>query len=161
MTQFLLSCTDNVIAAAHACRAANEHAFDYYVSCLRKGITGESVVIQGDILPIINYLQHRGRVKKPAVVAILDQCQRLLASAPCLFRLVYLPRECDQLADYFAGQASAAARDSTGDPLVPLHHAALPPYQLSQSLGFLVEQGESTQAPALSLQNAPLLLHKS
>ena len=32
----LLSCTDNVIAEAHACRAAIELAFDYYVSaCLR------------------------------------------------------------------------------------------------------------------------------
>ena len=151
----LLSCPDNVIAEAHACRAAIELAFEYYVSCLSKGIAVDSVVIQGDILPIINYLQHRGRVKKPAVVAILDRCQRLLARAPCLFRLVYLPRECNQLADYFAGQASAAARDSIGDPLVPLHHAALPPYQLSQSLGFLIEQGDVTQAPAFVLTECP------
>ena len=150
----LLSCTDNVIAEAHACRAAIELAFDYYVSCLSSTMV-DSVVIQGDVLPIINYLQHRGRVKKSAVVAILDQCQRLLARTPCVFRLVYLPRECNQLADYFAGQASAAARDATGNPLVPLRYTALPPYQLAQSLGFLIEQGDRAQAPAFVLTECP------
>ena len=54
----LLSCADNVIAEAHACRAAIGLAFEYYVSCLSKGIYVDSVVVQGDILPIINYLQH-------------------------------------------------------------------------------------------------------
>ena len=151
----LLSCSDNVIAEAHACRAAIKLAFEYYVSCLSKGIFVDSVVVQGDILPIINYLQHKGRVKKPAVVAILDQCQQPLARAPCLFRLVYLPRECNRLADYFAGQASAAAKDATGNPLVPLHHAALPPYQLAQSLGFIIEQGDGTQVPAFVLTECP------
>ena len=57
--------------------------------------------------------------------------------------------------DYFAGQASAAARGAKGDPLVPLHHAASPPYQLAQALGFLVEQGESDQAPACVLTECP------
>ena len=151
----LLSCADNVIAEAHACRAAIRLAFEYYVSCLSKGIYVDSVVVQGDILPIINYLQRKGRVKKPAVVAILDQCQQLLARAPCLFRLVYLPRECNRLADYFAGQASAAAKNAAGNPLVPLRHAALPPYQLAQSLGFLIEQGEGSQVPAFVLTECP------
>ena len=91
---------------------------------MSKGIPIDSVVVQGDILPVINYLQYKGRIKKPAVVAILEQCQHLLARAPCLFRLVYLPRECNRLADYFAGQASAAARKADNNPLVPLHHVA-------------------------------------
>ena len=151
----LLSCADNVLAEAHACRAAIKLAFEYYVSCLSRGIYVDSVVVQGDILPIINYLQRKGRVKKPAVVAILDQCQQLLARAPCLFRLVYLPRECNRLADYFAGQASAAAKEAAGNPLVPLHHAALPPYQLAQSLGFIIEQGTASQVPAFVLTECP------
>ena len=100
----LLSCSDNVVAEAHACRAAINLAFEYYVSCMSRGIPIDSVVVQGDILPVINYLQYKGRIKKPAVVAILEQCQQLLARAPCLSRLVYLPRECNRLADYFAGQ---------------------------------------------------------
>ena len=151
----LLSCPDNVIAEAHACRAAINLAFEYYVSCMAKGIPIDSVVIQGHILPIINYLQYKGRIKKPAVVAILEQCQQLLAQAPCLFRLVYLPRECNRLADYFAGQASAAAKEAEGNPLVPLHHVALPPFHLAQTLGFIIQQGDALQTPAFVLTERP------
>ena len=151
----LLSCSDNVVAEAHACRAAINLAFEYYVSCMSKGIPIDSVVVQGDILPVINYLQYKGRIKKPAVVAILEQCQHLLARAPCLFRLVYLPRECNRLADYFAGQASAAARKADNNPLVPLHHVALPPFHLVQALGFIIQQGDAMQAPAFVLTECP------
>ena len=151
----LLSCSDNVVAEAHACRAAINLAFEYYVSCMSKGIPIDSVVVQGDILPVINYLQYKGRIKKPAVVAILEQCQHLLARAPCLFRLVYLPRECNRLADYFAGQASAAARKADNNPLVPLHHVALPPFHLVQALGFITQQGDPMQAPAFVLTECP------
>ena len=151
----LLSCPDNVIAEAHACRAAINLAFEYYVSCMAKGIPIDSVVIEGDILPIINYLQYKRRIKKPAVVAILEQCQQLLAQAPCLFRLVYLPRECNRLADYFAGQASAAAKEAEGNPLVPLHHVALPPFHLAQTLGFIIQQGDALQTPAFVLTERP------
>ena len=151
----LLSCSDNVVAEAHACRAAINLAFEYYVSRMSKGIPIDSVVVQGDILPVINYLQYKGRIKKPAVVAILEQCQHLLARAPCLFRLVYLPRECNRLADYFAGQASAAARKADNNPLVPLHHVALPPFHLVQALGFIIQQGDAMQAPAFVLTECP------
>ena len=151
----LLSCSDNVVAEAHACRAAINLAFEYYVSCMSKGIPIDSVVVQGDILPVINYLQYKGRIKKPAVVAILEQCQHLLARAPCLFRLVYLPRECNRLADYFAGQASAAARKADNNPLVPLRHVALPPFHLVQALGFIIQQGDAMQAPAFVLTECP------
>ena len=151
----LLSCSDNVVAEAHACRAAINLACEYYVSCMSKGISIDSVVAQGDILPVINYLQYKGRIKKPAVVAILEQCQQLLARAPCLFRLVYLPRECNRLADYFAGQASAAAKEAESNPLVPLHHVALPPFHLAQALGFIIQQGDALQAPAFVLTECP------
>ena len=60
----LLSCSDNVVAEAHACRAAINLAFEYYVSCMSKGIPIDSVVVQGDILPVINYLQYKGRNQK-------------------------------------------------------------------------------------------------
>ena len=60
-----------------------------------------------------------------------------------------------RLADYFAGQASAAAKEAAGNPLVPLHHAALPPYQLAQSLGFISEQGIASHVPAFVLTECP------
>ena len=140
----LLSCTDNVIAEAHACLAAIELAFNYYESCLSKGTVVDSIVIQGDILPIINYLQHRGRVKKPAVVAILDQCQHLLAYSA--------------LSTYHKNAINLRTTlpvRATGDPLVPLHYVAPPPYQLAQSLGFIVEQGDRAQSRAFVLTECP------
>ena len=39
----LLSCADNVLAEAHACRAAIKLAFEYYVSCLSRDIYIDSV----------------------------------------------------------------------------------------------------------------------
>lgn len=103
----LAPCADNVIAEAKACLAAIHLAIDYHEQCLRYGIAQEGVIIQGDIPPLLNYLQSKGRVKRREVVDILGKCQNLLASAPFIFKLVYLPRECNKLADYFAGQASA------------------------------------------------------
>ena len=76
---------------------------------------------------------------------------------------MYLPKECNRLPDCFAGQASAAAKEAAGNPLVPLHHAALPRYQLAQPLGFIVEQGTASHVPAFVLTEcsapAPQELH--
>ena len=53
------------------------------------------------------------------------------------------------------GQASAAARKADNNPLVPLHHVALPPFHLVQALGFIIQQGDATQAPAFVLTECP------
>ena len=50
---------------------------------------------------------------------------------------------------------SAAAKEAAGNPLVPLHHTALPPYQLAQSLGFIIEQGIASHVPAFVLTECP------
>ena len=106
-------------------------------------------------MPIFNYLQYKGRIKKPAVVAILEHANNCLPRRLVCFRLVYLPRECNHLADYFAGQASAAAKEAEGNPLVPLHHVALPPFHLAQTLGFIIQQGDALQTPAFVLTERP------
>ena len=113
----LLNCPDNAIAEAHACLNAVHLATEFYHECLKQGVAQDGVVIQGDILPLLNYLQGRGRIKRLEVVKILEECQQLLARAPFIFRLVYLPRECNKLADHFAGIASAAARKASEYPL--------------------------------------------
>ena len=109
----------------------------------------------GDILPLLNYLQGKGRVKRLEVVSILEDCQRLLARAPFIFRLVYLPRECNKLADYFAGQASAKAKVHVAQPLEVAAHRASPPYHLAQKLGFVIESGPLQPAPAFVLTECP------
>ena len=150
-----LAVADNVIAEAKACLAAVQLAVEYHGQCLARGIPQEGTVIQGDILPLLNYLQGKGRVKRPEVVSILEDCQRLLACAPFIFRLVYLPRERNKLADYFAGQASAKAKVHIDQPLAIAAHRASPPYHLAQKLGFVIESGPLLPAPAFVLTECP------
>ena len=52
----LIPCADNVIAEAKACLAAVHLANEYHGQCLARGISQEGIVIQGDILPLLNYL---------------------------------------------------------------------------------------------------------
>ena len=113
------------------------------------------IMIQGDILPLLNYLQGKGRVKRLEVVSILEDCQRFLLCAPFIFRLVYLPRECNKLADYFAGQASAKAKTHADQPLEVVAHRASPPYHLAQKLGFVIEHGTLQSVPAFVLTECP------
>ena len=160
----MLDCPDNVIAEAQACLHAVQLATEFYHECLRQGIAQDGVVLQGDILPLLNYLQGRGRIKRLAVVKILEECQLLLARAPFIFRLVYLPRERNKLADHFAGTASAAARQAADSPLHAVSHRAPPPYHLAQKLGFIVDHGALRTHPACVLTEclapAPLQLAK-
>ena len=151
----LVPCADNVVAEASACLAAVRLAIEYHSQCLTRGIPQKGIVIQGDILPLLNYLQGKGRVKRPEVVRLLEDCQCLLARAPFIFRLVYLPRECNKLADYFAGQASATARAHHAQPLAVAAHRAVPPYHLAQKLGFIIESGPLQPIPAFVLTECP------
>ena len=153
----LLNCPDNVIAEAHACLHAVHLAIEFHHECLRQGVSQDGVVIQGDILPLLNYLQGRGRIKRLEVVKILEECQLLLARAPFIFRLVYLPRECNKLADHFAGIASAAARKAPEYPLQVASHRASPPYHLAQKLGFIIDHGTLQTDPAFVLTECPAL----
>ena len=151
----LVNCPDNVVAEAHACLAAVHLAINYHRDCLQQGIAQDGFVIQGDILPLLNYLQGRGRIKRAEVVRILEECQQLLSRAPFIFRLVYLPRECNKLADHFAGIASARAKETTDQPLAAISHRALPPYHLAQKLGFVIEHGVLHSEPAFVLTECP------
>ena len=151
----LIPCADNVVAEAKACLAAVQLALEYHSQCLACGIPHKGTVIQGDILPLLNYLQGKGRVNRPEIVRLLEDCQSLLASAPFIFRLVYLPRECNKLADYFAGQASAVARGHFDQPLAVAAHRAVPPYHLAQKLGFVIASGPLQPTPAFVLTECP------
>ena len=151
----LVPCADNVIAEAKACLAAVQLAVEYHGQCLARGIPIKGIVIQGDILPLLNYLQGKGRIKRKEVVSILEDCQTLLACAPFIFRLVYLPRECNKLADYFAGQVSAQAKMHLDQPLAVAAHRAPPPHHLAQKLGFVIESGPLHSVPAFVLTECP------
>lgn len=121
----------------------------------RVGSSYHCIVIQGDILPLINYLQHRGRLKRASIVTLMEQCYALLAAAQFVFRLVYLPRECNKLADYFAGQASATAQTAWKDPLAIPTYIPPVPYHLAQKLGFSLFSVQEGALPAFVLTKCP------
>ena len=68
---------------------------------------------------------------------------------------MYLPRECNKLADHFAGSASAVARRAADSPLHATSHRAPPPYHLAQKLGFIVDHGALHASPAFVLIECP------
>ena len=75
----LVPCADNVVGEASACLAAVRLAIEYHSQCLARGIPQKGIVIQGDILPLLNYLQGKGRVKRPEVVRLsVSPCTRPL-----------------------------------------------------------------------------------
>ena len=60
-----------------------------------------------------------------------------------------------ELADYFAGQASAKAKEHADQPLEVAAYRAPPPHHLAQKLGFVIESGPLQPTPAFVLTECP------
>ena len=129
----LPDCPDNIIAEAEACRRALRKAYSLVTSCSPPA--PQSIYLQGDILPLIRFLNNQGRIRRLDVLAIMEDCLRLTSFLAPFVVNHYLPRECNKLADYFAGYASRWLLDNPTS-----HHygtlSAEPPYKLLQQLGF-------------------------
>lgn len=133
----LPDCKDNVEAEAVACQEALQKAATHATKAREIGDPYDAVIVQGDILPILNYLNNRGRMRTPKLIDTLLKCRDILSSYYPAFVLRYLPRECNKLADYFAGQGSKFALE----PLIasPVDIPAHIPYALLQRLGFTIK----------------------
>ena len=132
------NCADNIVAEAYACRnalalAVRSHAEHPHVF--------KKIIIQGDILPLINYMNYKGRIRRIEIAQIMEECQLLASQLSDIIQFEYLPRECNCLADYFAGFASAFILshplDATTTITAPL------PYSLLHKHGFKVDHKEA------------------
>ena len=125
-------CADNILAEAHACKEALLLAVDLhnqYPFAFRK------IIIQGDILPLINHMNHKGRIRRIEIAQIMEECQLLASQLSTIIHFEYLPRECNCLADYFAGFASAFL---SSQPLDNKTKIEVPlPYSLLHQHGFM------------------------
>ena len=132
------NCPDNIIAEAHACRDALSLAARLYAEYPH---AFKKIIIQGDILPLINYMNYKGRIRRIEIAQIMEECQLLASQLSDLIQFEYLPRECNCLADYFAGFASAfllsQPLDTTTSIIAPL------PYSLLHKHGFKVDHAEA------------------
>ena len=120
-------CPDNIYAETIGCQYATLLAAKWYA--LLSGDGPVRVVIQGDILPLIQYLNYNARLRYPGIQHILLEIKRVaLQQLPC-HTYAYLPREGNMLADYFAGEGALQPPPPCGEALAlavnPPHPAKL------------------------------------
>ena len=103
----LHQCLDNIVAEVKACRFLVEEIVDVchneYASL---NLTASPIVVQGDILPVIKYLEYAGRLRRLDLVADLEFIQKTACRMLPSIQWRYLPREANDFADSLAGQAS-------------------------------------------------------
>lgn len=114
MLQLLIpQCKDNIVAEAHACLGALQAVDEEYTRSLQTEEPYAQVVLQGDILPIINYINHSTRQRHANIINILEQCRLILSRMTEVIELQYLPRECNKIADFLAGVAALTALEQS------------------------------------------------
>ena len=103
----LRQCLDNVVAEVKACRFLIEEIVDVctheYASL---DLRQSPIIVQGDILPVIKYLEYAGRLRRLDLVEDLEFIQTTVRRMLPLIQWRYLPREANDFADSLAGQAS-------------------------------------------------------
>lgn len=150
----LPKCVDNLYAEAHACYFALRKIEDLVTQLSNANQPVPQIILQGDILPLITFLQYRGRLRKLDILPVMQECKKILAYLPYI-QLSYLPRECNKLADFFAGVASKLASVNLG--LSPVEVPTAPPYLLLQQLGFALASDAFDTAIEVSYIERPTL----
>ncbi len=104
----LPACKDNIVAEVTGADLALR-LYDRYVrTCHQHGASPlELDKIQGDIKPLVDHLQFRGRFRRPDLTVIIDQFHQRRSRIAPLSTTEYRPREANFVADYLAGQGSA------------------------------------------------------
>ena len=141
------NCQDNIVAEAYACKEALTMAVRIHTdhpNAFRK------IIVQGDILPLINYMNYKGRLRKMEIAQIMEECQVMASQLADYIQFEYLPRECNGLADYFAGFASAFLLSQPLDHITSLSPPL--PYSLLHMHGFKVDHTEVDIALTLTEQ---------
>ena len=97
----IASCPDNIHAETIACEQATLLAAEWYAKLAPEGSI--TVIIQGDILPLIQFLNYTARLRYAGVQQhLLNIKQTALHQLPN-HSFTYLPREGNAIADYLAG----------------------------------------------------------
>ena len=155
------NCQDNIVAEAYACKEALTLALRIHTDYPN---TFKKIIVQGDILPLINYMNYKGRLRKIEIAQIMEECQTIASQLANYIQFEYLPRECNGLADYFAGFASAFLLSQPLDSITGLSPPL--PYSLLHMHGFKVDHSEVdialtlTEQPQFSLTALTEYLHK-
>ncbi len=103
----LPNCANNIVAETHGADLAICLYEKYLFMCQQQGLPPLPLDrIQGDIKPLIQHLDFRGRFRRNDLVSLINQFHAKRSRvAPCSIT-EYRPREANAIADYLAGQAT-------------------------------------------------------
>lgn len=157
-------CKDNIYAEAFGCLEALRTASMRIQLALQAGEPAPETTVQGDILPIVNFLTFQGRFRRTDVLPLLEQCQVILSRFPAI-HLEYKPRECNQFADHCAGCGTRAADPLSSQPSQKIN--VDPPFELCSVLGFVISSAFPSsphdrtlpEKPQFSALNLKVLTH--
>ena len=101
-------CADNIVAEAHGAELVISLCEKYRQLSQQQSITSLPLDrIQGNIKPLLQHLDFRGRFKRKDLINLVHQFHAKRSRIAPDSITEYRPREANALADYFAGQASA------------------------------------------------------
>ena len=132
--QALPNCADNIVAETHGAELAISLYEKYRQLCQQQSLTPLPLDrIQGDIKPLLQHLDFRGRFRRKDLINLVHQFHARRSRIAPDSITEYRPREANALADYLAGQASAwlLQKGNTQVPTaVPFPIQVDPPYDL-------------------------------
>ncbi len=155
----LPNCADNIVAETYGADLAISLYEKYRLLCQQQGLLPLPLDrIQGDIKPLLQHLDFRGRFRRRDLVALINQFHakrsRIAPSSVTEFR----PREANALADYFAGQASSFLFDRSADSEQlesPVDVPSDPPYELLLEANAVILGPHQDGKTVLILQEMP------
>ena len=152
-------CADNIVAETYGADLAISLYEKYRFLCQQQGLLPLPLDrIQGDIKPLLQHLDFRGRFRRRDLVALIHQFHAKRSRlAPCSVT-EYRPREANALADYFAGQASSFLLNRRRDSEQlesPVDVPSDPPYDLLLEANAVILGPHQSGKTVLILQEMP------
>ena len=152
-------CADNIVAETYGADLAISLYDKYRLLCQRQGLSPLPLDrIQGDIKPLLQHLDFRGRCRRCDLVALIHQFHAKRSRIAPGSVTEYRPREANTLADYFAGQASSFLLDRCVDRTQldsPVDVPADPPYDLLLGANAVILGPHQSGKTVLILQELP------
>ena len=157
--QALPVCADNIVAETHGAGLALSLYEKYRQLSQQQSITPLPLDrIQGDIKPLLQHLDFRGRFRRQDLINLIHRFHTKRSRIAPNSITEYRPREANTLADYFAGQASAwlLQKGNLQNPTVePIAVQADPPYDLLLAANAVLLGPHKTGKIVLILREKP------
>ena len=155
----LPNCADNIVAETHGAALAISLYGKYRLLSQQQGLFQLPLDrLQGDIKPLLQHLDFRGRFRRRDLIGLINQFHAKRSRIAPESVTEYRPREANALADYFAGQASLFLLNRSADDVQlesPIDVPSDPPYDLLLSANAVILGPHLSGKTVLILQELP------